>query len=176
MIAPTQGVARLGGTLTVLASVRFRAGPRQFVIPTTRDHNPRENPMAARTYPHSIRLSQNEWRAVYGAAERPDMKPGAFVREAAARAAAEDGGHSYARLTPELIDLLKKTFRGVQLLAYLKREELEELERLEDFENAAEAARSEQEETFRAGDEQQIHERRCHPAATLAHSRVVPIG
>ena len=38
------------------------------------------------------------------------MKPGTFVREATARAAAEEGGLSDARLTPELIDLIKKTF------------------------------------------------------------------
>ena len=45
--------------------------------------------MAIRTYPHSIRFSSDEWRAVTQAAERLDMMPGAFVRAAAARAAAE---------------------------------------------------------------------------------------
>ncbi len=81
------------------------------------------------------------------------MKPGEFVREVAARAAAAEGGLSEARLTPELIDLFKKTFRGVYLLAYLKRDELEELDRLEDFENAAEVARSVQDETLGQGDD-----------------------
>ena len=102
--------------------------------------------MAVWTYPHSIRVSQNEWHAVRTAAERLDMKPGAFVCEAAARAAAGEGGLSDARLTPELIDLLKKTFRDVHLLAYLKSKELEEFEQFEEFENADEAARSLQEE------------------------------
>ena len=73
--------------------------------------------------------------------------------EEAARAAAEEGGLSDARLTPQLIDLLKKTFRGVHLLAYLKREELEELDRLEDFESAAEDARTVQGETLGLDDE-----------------------
>ena len=36
--------------------------------------------MAVRTYPHSIRFSSDEWRAVTQAAERLDMMPGAFVR------------------------------------------------------------------------------------------------
>ena len=91
-----------------------------------RAHKSRENPMAVRTYPHSTRFSQNEWGAVTNAEERLDMMPGAFVREATARAAAEKGGLAEARLTSELINLLKKTFRGVQLLANLKREELEQ--------------------------------------------------
>ena len=109
--------------------------------------------MAVRTYPHSIRFSQNEWRAVTKAAERLDMVPGAFVREAAARAAAEEGGLADSRLTPELIDLFKKTFRGVHLLAWLKREELEQLGKLDDFENAAAVARNVQDETFGLDDE-----------------------
>ena len=98
--------------------------------------------MAIRTYPHSIRLTQYEWRAESKAAERLDKKLGAFVREATARAAAEDAGLSDVRLRPEVVDLLKKTFRGVHVLAFLKRVELEELDRLEDFETAAEVAGS----------------------------------
>ena len=57
------------------------------------------------------------------------------------------------RLTPETVDLFKKAFRGVHLLAYLKREEVEELDRAEDFERAAEDARSVQDETFGLDDE-----------------------
>ena len=81
------------------------------------------------------------------AAERLDMMPGAFVREAAARAA-EGLDRDNGRLTPELIELFKTTFRGVHVLAYLKRQELTELDRLEDFERAVEHARSLQDETL----------------------------
>jgi len=59
--------------------------------------------MAVRTYPHSIRFSSDEWRAVTQAAERLDMMPGAFVREAAARAATQGFDLDESRLTPELI-------------------------------------------------------------------------
>ena len=109
--------------------------------------------MAVRTYPHSIRFSSDEWRAVSEAAERLDMMPGAFVREAAARAAAEGLDLDKGGLTPELFDLFKTTFRGVHVLAYLKRQELVELDRLEDFETAVEHAKSVQEETLGLDDE-----------------------
>ena len=102
--------------------------------------------MAVRTYPHSIRFSSDEWRAVTHAAERLDMMPGAFVREAAARAATQGSDLDEGRLTPELIELFKTTFRGVHVLAYLKRQEL--VDRLEDFETAVEHARSLQDETL----------------------------
>ena len=109
--------------------------------------------MAIRTSPHSIRFSSDEWRAVTQAAERLDMMPGAFVREAAARAAAEGLGLDESRLPPELIELFKTTFRGVHVLAYLKRQELVELDRLEDFDRAVEHARSLQDGTLGLDDE-----------------------
>ena len=109
--------------------------------------------MAVTTYPHSIRFSSAEWRAVTEAAERLDMMPGAFVREAAARAAAEGLDLDRGRLAPELFELFKTTFRGVHVLAYLKRQELVELDRLEDFETAVEHAKSVQDETLGLDDE-----------------------
>ena len=109
--------------------------------------------MAARTYPHSIRFTKEEWRAVQEAAERLDMGPGAFVRNAAARAAAGELDLDEGRLTPELVELFKRTFRAAHLLAYLKREELEQLERLEDFTRAAGDARNVQDEMLGIEDE-----------------------
>ena len=53
----------------------------------------------------------------------------------------------------ELIELFKRTFRGVHLLAYLKRGELAELGRPGDFERAAESARTVQDETLGLDDE-----------------------
>ena len=109
--------------------------------------------MAARTYPHSIRFTNEEWRAVREAAESLDMKPGAFVRDAAARAAAEELDLDEARLTPELVDLFKRTFRGVHLLALLKHEELERAGKAGDFEKAAKVARIVQDDTLGIGDD-----------------------
>ena len=109
--------------------------------------------MAARTYPHSIRFTKEEWRAVQVAAERLDMTPGAFVRDAAARVAADEPDLDGGRLTPELVELFKRTFRAAHLLAYLKREELEQLERVEDFTRAAGDARKVQDEMLGTEDE-----------------------
>ena len=108
--------------------------------------------MPARTYPHSIRFTNEEWRAVREAAERLDMGPGAFVRDAAARAAADELDLDEGRLTPELVELLKRTFRGVHLLALLKHRELERAGAAGDFEEAARAARTVQDETLGTDD------------------------
>ncbi len=108
--------------------------------------------MTARTYPHSIRFTNEEWRAVREAAERLDMGPGAFVRDAAARAAADELDLDEGRLTPELVDLFKRTFRAAHVLAFLKREEFERACKIEDFEEAAKAARILQDETLGEAD------------------------
>ena len=55
-------------------------------------------------------------------------------------------------MTPELIELVKRTFRGVHLLAFLKREELAELGKEEDIKRAAEAAKVAQSNTLGAED------------------------
>ena len=87
------------------------------------------------------------------AAERLDMVPGAFVRDAAARAAAEELDFDEGRVAPELVELFKRTFRGVHLLALLKHEELERAGMAGDFEKAAEAARILQDRTLGTDDE-----------------------
>ena len=109
--------------------------------------------MAARTYPHSIRFTNEEWRAVREAAERLDMGPGAFVRDAAARAAAEELDLDESRLTPELVELFKRTFRAAHVLAFLKHEEFEQAGKAGDFEKAVKAARDVQDETLGVADE-----------------------
>ena len=87
------------------------------------------------------------------AAERLDMGPGAFVRDAAARAAADELDLDEGRLTPELVELFKRTFRAAHLLAQLKHGELERAGRVEDFEKAAEVARSLQDRTLGTDEE-----------------------
>ena len=104
--------------------------------------------MANQSFQRSIRFTKREWDAVIEAAEKAGVTPGTFVRKAAARAAAEGYDLDESRLTPQLFELFKTTFRGVHVLAYLKRQELAERDRLEDFERAAEHARSLQDETL----------------------------
>ena len=104
--------------------------------------------MAKPRFQRSIRFTEDEWDAVLQAAERRDMKPAEFVRKAAARVAARELDLSDGRLTPELIELIKRSFRGMHLLAYLKREELTALGREDDFKRATEAGTIAQSETL----------------------------
>ena len=96
---------------------------------------------------HSIRFSNSEWDAICKAAEQREMKPAEFVREAAAGVAAREIDLEDGRLTPALVEMIERTFRGVHLLTYLKHEELAAQGRQEDFSRATEAGRVAQEET-----------------------------
>ncbi len=93
------------------------------------------------SFQRSIRFKKDEWDAVVEAAEKAGMTPGSFVRKAAARAAADDLYLYGGGLTPELAELIKRTFRGVHLLTYLKREELDGSGKGKLFDRAAEDAR-----------------------------------
>ena len=97
--------------------------------------------MAIRSFQRSIRFTKNEWDTVVEAAEKAGITPGSFVRKAAARAAADDLHLYGGGLTPELAELIKRTFRGVYLLAHLKQEELDGTGRKTLFDRAAEEAR-----------------------------------
>ena len=70
---------------------------------------------------------------------RPDLRP---VRSCAGppRAAADDLHLDGCGLTPELAELIKRTFRGVHLLTYLKREALDESGKGTLFDKSAEGA------------------------------------
>ena len=104
--------------------------------------------MAKPRFQRSIRFSQSEWNAICEAAERRNMKPAEFVREAAAGVAAREIGLDDGKLPPALVEMIERTFRGVHLLAYLKHEELAALGRQEDFRRATEAGRIAQAETL----------------------------
>ena len=100
--------------------------------------------MPVKRHPHSIRFSQEEWESIILAAARDEIAPGEFVREAAVSVAAQNDGLADVRLTPELIELIKKTFRGVHVLAYLKREQLDHAGEQERFKRAVHAAQTAQ--------------------------------
>ena len=100
--------------------------------------------MPVKRHPHSIRFSQEEWESISLAAARHEIAPGEFVREAAGRVAAEKNGLPDVQLTPELIELIKTTFRGVHVLAYLKREQLDHAGEQERFKRAVRAAQTAQ--------------------------------
>ena len=112
--------------------------------------------IAIRSFQRSIRFTNNEWDAVVEAAEKAGITPGSFVRKAATRAAADDLYLYGGGLTPELAEMVKRIFRGVYLLTYLKQEELDGLARETLFDRAAEEARIAQNKTLgtdRSGEE-----------------------
>ena len=109
--------------------------------------------MPVKRHPHSIRFSQEEWESISRAAAQHEIAPGEFVREAAGRVAAEQNGLSDVQLTPELIELITKTFRGVHVLAYLKREQLELVGEQERFKHAVMAAQTAQLDTLSASED-----------------------
>ncbi len=100
--------------------------------------------MAKISFQRSIRFTKAEWDAVVEAAEKAGLTPSSFVRRAAARTAADDLHLDGSALTPELTELVKRTFRGVHLLTYLKREELDGSGKGMAFDRAAEDARAAQ--------------------------------
>ena len=104
--------------------------------------------MAGPRSQRSIRFSKSEWDAICEAAEQRRMKPAEFVRAAAAGIAAREIDLDDGRLTPELIELIRRTFRGMHLLTYLKREELTAKGKKDTFERAVEAGELAEAQTF----------------------------
>ena len=109
--------------------------------------------MAIRSFQRSIRFKNNEWDAVVEAAEKAGITPGSFVRKAAARAAADDLYLYGGGLTPDLAELIERTYRGVYLLTYLKQEELDGSDRKTLFDRATEEARIAQKKALGMDDE-----------------------
>ena len=108
--------------------------------------------MTIRRHQHSIRFSNDEWNAIVEAANRNDMTPGEFVRKTASRAAADRLDVKEARLSPELIERLKRTFRGVHILTYLKHWATSDREGADSFQQAAKSAQTAQSRLLRLGD------------------------
>ncbi len=109
--------------------------------------------MPSKRHPRSIRFSREEWQSIARAAVRHETTPGEFVRDAALRVATEENGLSDVQLTPELIELIKTTFRGVHVLAYLKREQLDLAGEQERFKHAVLAAQTAQLDTLSASED-----------------------
>ena len=94
----------------------------------------------------SIRFSDAEWKRVEVAASKRDSSPGEFVREAALAMAEGDAGAVPGMLPAGLVSLMESTYRGVFLLATLKRQEMLREDRHEEMERMLEDARKSQSE------------------------------
>ena len=97
--------------------------------------------MAKISFQRSIRFTKDDWDAVVEAAEKTGLTPSSFVRRAAVSAATGHFRLDSGGVTPELAELVKRTFRGVHLLTYLKRDELNGSGNGPRFDRAADDAR-----------------------------------
>ena len=96
----------------------------------------------------SIRFSDVEWKRVEIAASNRDSSPGEFVRDAALAMAEGDAGAVPGMLPAGLVKLVESTYRGVFLLATLKRHEMLREGRHEEMDRTLEDARKSQLELF----------------------------
>ena len=94
----------------------------------------------------SIRFSDAEWKRVEVAASKRDSSPGEFVRDAALAMAEGDAGAVPGTLPAGLVKLMESTYRGVFLLATLKRHEMLREGRHEEIDRMLEDARKSQSE------------------------------
>lgn len=100
----------------------------------------------ARRTKRNIRFSDPEWKMIEGAAEKRGITPSELVRNAALGTindTSQDGADGFS---PELVEIIKRTHRGVYILSTLKRDEMvrtghgEEMDRLVDEAREAQAA------------------------------------
>ena len=94
----------------------------------------------------TIRFSDPEWEIVEEAASRRGGSPAEFVRNAALTMAADPTSTDPGTLPPEIIELIKHTYRGVYLLATLKRDEMVADGRRDEIDRTLEGARKSQSE------------------------------
>lgn len=99
-----------------------------------------KNPPDARN-PRGVRFSESEWEQVRIAAAKRGISFGSFVREAAMTHAAADIPGNIAALSPELVQLVRHTFRYVCTLSTMKRNELIRAGHRDEVSKAAEFAR-----------------------------------
>ena len=110
--------------------------------PGTRTRPPSINKNAAdpRT-PRAIRFSESEWDRVRIAAAKRGISFASFVREAALGRAAEEFGDNSTALPPEIVELIKHTYRYAFIFSTMKRNEFVKDGRRKEVDEAVELAR-----------------------------------
>ena len=91
--------------------------------------------------PRAIRFSESEWDRVRIAAAERGISFGSFVREAALGRAAENVGDNSAALPPEIVELIKHTYRYAFIFSTMKRNEFVKDGRRKEVDEAVELAR-----------------------------------
>ena len=100
----------------------------------------------ARRIRRNIRFSNPEWKLVEEAAERRGITPSELVRNAAMSIVDSVSQADTNGLSPGLVEIIKRTHRGVYILSTLKRDEMARTERGEEMNRIVEEAREAQAE------------------------------
>ena len=107
--------------------------------PTGNDAGHDEKRRSSRTA-RTIRFSDSEWERVETAAARRGITPAEFVRNAALADTESESG----TFPPEISAQIERIYRGVYLLATLRREEIIREGRREELDRVTKAARESQ--------------------------------
>ena len=99
----------------------------------------------------SIRFSDPEWEVVETAATGRGIAPAEFVRNAALNAATHKSSTDSAIITPEIVELIKRTYRCAYILSTLKRDEMIKEGRGNEMDDMVDIARKAQEELLSSG-------------------------
>ena len=91
--------------------------------------------------PRAIRFSESEWDRIRIAAAERGISFGSFVRQAALGRAAEHFGDNSAALPPEIVELIKHTFRYAFIFSTMKRNEFVKDGRRKEVDKVVELAR-----------------------------------
>ena len=98
----------------------------------------------ARRTRRNIRFSDPEWKLVEKAAEKRGITPSELVRNAALGIVDSVSQADMNGLSPELIEIIKRTHRGVYFLSTLKRDEMVHAGRGEEMDHLVNEAREAQ--------------------------------
>lgn len=116
--------------------------------PTGDDTGPEEKQSHARTS-RTIRFSDSEWERVEIAARRRGATAAEFIRNATLVATESESG----TFPPEITAQIERIYRGVYLLATLKRDEMNRDGRREELERVRHAARESQDSIMKNASE-----------------------
>ena len=117
---------------------------------TESETKPRQNRTDKRTQ-RSIRFSDPEWAVVEKAATLRGIAPAEFVRNAAISAASDKSSKDFPSITPEIIELIKRTHRCAYILSTLKRDEMIRVGRGREMDDMVDTARKAQAELLSSG-------------------------
>ena len=103
----------------------------------------------ARRIKRNVRFSDPEWKMIGEAAEKRGITPSELIRNAALSIVASASQADTNGLSPGLVEVIKRTHRGIYILSTLKRDEMVRMGRGEEVDHLVEEARKAQAELLK---------------------------